>query len=117
MNSDPNQVKNVMGTNNGEARELHRLLVQFMRENQSPGAPDATPVGTAFLAPLKIDPRQAGKTRGARTAAVPAVAKVLPDTGAGYRGRIPGSYRRARDNPGSYLSSSSHTQARSRGSP
>ena len=36
LNSDPNQVKNVMGAHTGEARELHRLLVQFMRETKVP---------------------------------------------------------------------------------
>ena len=36
LNSDPDQVRNVMGTHNPEARELHRLLVQFMRETEVP---------------------------------------------------------------------------------
>ena len=36
LNADPNQVKNVMGAHTGEARELHRLLVQFMRETKVP---------------------------------------------------------------------------------
>ena len=36
LNSDPDQVKNVMGTHAGEAGELHRLLVQFMRETKVP---------------------------------------------------------------------------------
>ena len=34
--SDPGQTINTIGTNADDARELHRLLLQFMRETQVP---------------------------------------------------------------------------------
>ena len=36
LNSDPNQLKNVIGTHVDEAREIHQLLVRFMRETKVP---------------------------------------------------------------------------------
>ena len=34
--SDPRQLENVIGTHTDEAREIHRLLVEFMRETNVP---------------------------------------------------------------------------------
>ena len=34
--SDPKQLENVIGTHTDEAREIHRLLVEFMRETNVP---------------------------------------------------------------------------------
>ena len=36
LSSDPGQLHNVIDTHVDEARELHRLLVEFMRENEVP---------------------------------------------------------------------------------
>ena len=36
LKCDPNQLKNVMGTHTDEAREIHRLLVKFMKETKVP---------------------------------------------------------------------------------
>ena len=36
LNSDPGQSKNVIGTHADDAREIHRLLVRFMRETKIP---------------------------------------------------------------------------------
>ena len=36
LNSDPKQLKDVMGTSSDDARELHKLLVKFMHETDVP---------------------------------------------------------------------------------
>ena len=36
LKSDPNQLNNVIGTHIDEAREVHKLLVEFMRETNVP---------------------------------------------------------------------------------
>ena len=36
LKSDPNQLKNVIATHLHEAREIHQLLVKFMKETNVP---------------------------------------------------------------------------------
>ena len=36
LDSDPNQLKNLIGTHREEAAEVHQLLVRFMRETKLP---------------------------------------------------------------------------------
>ena len=36
LSSDPNQLKNVIGAHTDDAREIHQLLVKFMRETEVP---------------------------------------------------------------------------------
>ena len=103
---DPNQAKNVMGTHTGEARELHRLLVQFMRETKVPGAFAATPVGTAFLDPLKIAPRRVRNTGAPGPPPSRRLRRLC---------RTPGPHCSGRDSPGCFISCGSDTHARTKG--
>ena len=55
LNSDPNQLKNVIGAHTDDAQEIHQLLVKFMHETKVPGPSTKTSIGTAYLILFKMD--------------------------------------------------------------
>ena len=105
LNVDPNQVKKVMGAHTGEASELHRLLVQFMRETKVPERLLQPRLELRFRSAENC-PRRVRKTGAPGSP---------PSRRSRRLCRTPGPHCSGRDSPGCYIFCGSDTQAHIRG--